>query len=168
MDIQLDTSIGFLDIFILLVLLWAIYKGYKRGPVIHAVSLLIIVVGIALFGIVAENISDYIRDRATVSLNYLHLYLFAIFFIITVWLSHFVMNKIEKSGSYKKGFLNVFLGILASVVKYLYILSIVLCFFSQFDKSYDLVGSQEKKRTQFYESVKSIAPYTIKTVSYLE
>jgi len=168
MDIKLDTSVGFLDIFINLVLIWAIYKGYKRGPVVHAVSLLIIVVGIALFGIISENIADYFRERATVPLNYLHLYFFALFFIISIWISHLVSNKIEKSGPYKKGFLTVLLGILASTIKYLYILSIVLCFFSQFDKSYDLVGSKEKKRTQFYESVKSIAPYTIKTVSYLE
>jgi membrane protein required for colicin V production len=168
MNIKLDTSVGFLDIFIILVLIWAIYKGYKRGPVVHAVSLLIIVVGIALFGIISENIADYIRDRATVSLSYLHFFIFALFFIITLWLSHIVSNKIEKGGTKTKGLLNITLGILASSIKYLYILSIVLSFFSQIDKSYDLVGSQEKKRTKLYETVKSIAPYTIKTVSYLE
>jgi membrane protein required for colicin V production len=168
MDIKLDTSVGFLDIFIILVLLWAIYKGYKRGPMVHAVSLLIIVVGIALFGIISENIADYIRDRATVSLNYLHLFVFAVFFLITIWISHMVSNRIEKGGANKKGFVNIILGILASSIKYLYILSIVLSFFSQIDKSYDVVGSKERKRSKFYETVKSIAPYTIKTVSYLE
>lgn len=169
MDININTALSFLDIFIVLVLIWAIFKGYKRGPVVHAVSLLIIVVGIALFGAISTSIADYIRDRATVPLINLHFIVFAVLFSATTWLANFVSNKIETGGAAKpKNIAGIFLGILASVVKYLYILSILLLFFAQFDKSYNLTEPGEKGRTKLYHTVKSIAPYTIKTVSFLE
>lgn len=168
MDIKVDTAVSFLDVFIVLVLIWAIYKGYKRGPVVHASSLLVIVTGIAVFGIISISIADYIRDRATVSMDNLHFYIFAILFMATTWLSNFVANKVEKGTSKPKGIVSIILGILASVVKYLYILSITLLFFAQFDNSYNLINSEEKRRTKFYTTVKNIAPETIKTVSFLK
>ena len=168
MDIKVDTAISFLDVFIVLVLIWAIFKGYKRGPVVHALSLLIIVIGIAVFGIASKSIADFFRDRATVPLDNLHFYIFAILFMATTWLSNFVANKVEKGASKPKGFISIILGIVASIVKYLYILSITLLFFAQFDKSYNMTDDVKKRRTKLYETVKSIAPETIKTVSFLE
>lgn len=168
MDIKVDTAVSFLDVFIVLVLIWAIYKGYKRGPVVHALSLLIIVIGIAVFGIVSESIAGFIRDRATVPMDNLHLYIFAILFMATAWLSNFVANKVEKGAAKPKGIISIALGILVSVVKYLYILSITLLFFAQFDNSYNLVDDTEERRTKLYIAVKSIAPETIKTVSFLK
>lgn len=168
MDIKVDTAVSFLDIFIVLVLIWAIFKGYKRGPVVHALSLLVIVIGIAVFGIVSESIADFVRDRATVSMDNLHLYIFAILFLASCWLSNFVAGKVEKGSSKPKGILIIALGILVSIIKYLYILSITLLFFAKFDNSYNLVGASEKSRTKLYTTVKSIAPETIKTVSFLK
>jgi membrane protein required for colicin V production len=169
MDININTAVSFLDVFIVLVLIWAIYKGYKRGPVVHAVSLLIIVVGIALFGAISTSIAGYISDRATVSLDNLDLIVFAVLFTATTWLANFISKKTEAAGAAKpKGIGSIALGILASLVKYLYILSITLLFFAQFNKSYQLIDAGEEERTKLYTTVKSIAPATIKTVSFLD
>ncbi len=171
MDVEFDAAISFFDIFIILVLIWAIYKGFKRGPVVHAISLLILIAGIAIFGYMSEGIAEYIRERARTQENlpYLHYTIFAILFSATVWLSNFVGDKIEKgAGSKPKGILNISLGIIAGVVKYLYLLSILLLFFSQLDRSYNLVGSKEKSNSKLYKTVKNIAPDTIKTVAFLK
>ncbi len=169
MDVKIDTAISFLDVFIVLVLIWAIFKGYKKGPVVHAVSLLIIVIGIALFGMISNSIAEYIRDRATVSLDNLQFIVFAVLFSATLWLANFVSRKVEIAAAAKtKGIGSIALGILAGLIKYLYILSITLLFFAQFDKSYNLINTGEKSRTKLYTTVKSIAPATIKTVSFLE
>jgi len=169
MDININTAISFLDVFIVIVLIWAIFKGYKRGPVVHAVSLLIIVVGIALFGAISTSIADYIRDRATVTLDNLHFIVFAVLFIATTWLANFISNKVDTAGGSKpKGIGSIALGILASVIKYLYILSISLLFFAQFNRGSNMVDVTEENRTKLYTTVKGIAPSTIKTVSFLE
>lgn len=169
MDVKIDTAISFIDVIIVLVLLWAVFKGYKKGPVIQAVSLLIIVIGIAVFGAASTSIADYIRDRATVSLENLHHIVFAVLFSATLWLANFVSAKIEAAQASKpKGIGAISLGIIVSIIKYLYILSIFLLFFAQFDKSYNLMDGTDENRTKLYTTVKSIAPYTIKTVSFLE
>jgi membrane protein required for colicin V production len=164
---NVELAVSFIDIFIGLVLIWAIYKGYKRGPVVQAVSLLIIILGIALFGSASVSIADYIRERSTVDLPNLHIIFFIIFFAASVWLSNFVGNKIEKTAAKPKGFLNIFLGILANVIKYIYLLSILLLLFAGIDNKYDLVGRKEKKNSKLYETVRDIAPNTIKTVEFL-
>ncbi|MCF6366373.1 MAG: CvpA family protein [Bacteroidales bacterium] len=168
---EIDATISFLDVFIVLVLIFAIFKGYKRGPVVHAISLLIIVSGIAIFGYMSEGIADYIRERirSNENLPSLHLYIFAFLFSATVWLSNFVADRIEKgAGSKPKGILNISLGIIASVIKYLYLLSVLLLFFAGFDKSYNIIGTKEKNNTKFYKTVKNIAPDTIKSVAFLK
>ena len=170
MDIKVDTAISFLDIFIIIVLIWAIFKGYKRGPVVHALSLLVIVIGIAVFGYMAPQIGEFIREkvRSQNNLPYIHFYIFALLFAATVWLSNFVANRTEKASAKPKGIISILLGILASSVKYLYILSIFLLYFGQFDKSYEFINSEEKRRTKLYEGVKNLAPNTLKTVSFLD
>jgi len=171
MDLQIDAAISFLDVFIVLILIWAIFKGYKRGPVVHAISLLILVAGIAIFGYMSEGIAEYIREKARTQENlpYLHLYIFSILFFATIWLSNFVANKIEKgAGSKPKGILNISLGIIASIIKYLYLLSIILLFFAKFDDSYNIIGAKEKHNTKLYKTVKDFAPDTIKTVAFLK
>ena len=168
MDVEFDAAISFFDIIIVLVLIWAIYKGFKRGPVVHAISLLILIAGIAIFGYMSEGIAEYIRERASVKMPNLHITIFAILFSATIWLSNFVGDKIEKgAGSKPKGILNIALGILASVIKYLYLLSILLLFVSQ-TGLYSKVGSKEKDNSKLYTTVKNIAPDTIKTVAFLK
>jgi len=169
MNVEINTAFSFIDVFIILVLIWAIYKGFKRGPIVHALSLLVIVLAIAVFGAVANSIADYIKDRATVSMENLHHYIFIILFLASVWLSNLIADKIEKSvGAKPKGIINIALGIIASSLKYLYLLSIFLLYFAQVDSSFDILSSTEKRETRLYKTVKNIAPATIKTVNFLK
>jgi membrane protein required for colicin V production len=169
MNIEINTAISFIDVFIVIVLVWAIYKGFKRGPVVHALSLLVIVLGIAIFGSASVAIADAINQGLTSSVENLHYYIFVILFLITIWLSNFISDKIEKSvGAKPKGIVNVILGILTSSLKYLYFLSIFLLYLSQFDNAYDIISSKEKRRSQLYEIVKNMATSTIKTVNFLK
>ena len=169
MNVDINTAISFIDIFIGLVLIWAIYKGYKRGAIVHSISLLVIVLGIALFGSASSQISDYIQDRTTISIDNAHYYIFVILFLGTIWLSDFIANKVEQNTtSNPKAVLNIILGILISSVKYLFLLSVFLLFISQIDNSYNFISSKEKNASNLYEIVKNIAPETIRTVDFLK
>ncbi|NPA44179.1 MAG: CvpA family protein [Chlorobi bacterium] len=168
MDVEINAAISFIDVFIVIVLIWAIYKGFKRGPIVHALSLLVVVLGIAIFGTVSVSIADKINQSLTSSIDTLHYFIFAILFIAAVWLSNFISDKTEINlGTKPKGIVNIILGILTSTLKYLYLLSIFLLYFSLIDNSYNIVGSVEKRRSKLYKTVKNIAPATIKTISFL-
>jgi membrane protein required for colicin V production len=166
MNSQINISgISIIDVLLILVLFWAVYKGYKRGPIVHSLSLLIVISGIALFGILSEEVSDFIRRRSTESLNNLELYIFGVLFSATLWLSNLVADKTEKSSSASlKKPVNIILGILASSIKYLYITSIILLFVSQSG----MLSLKQQRKSRFYKTVKLTAPQTIKSVGFLK
>ncbi len=166
MGSQINISgISIIDILLVFVLIWAIFRGYRRGPIVHGLSLLIVVVGITVFGLLSTQISDFIRQRSTVSLSNLEFYVFSVLFSATLWLSNIVADKSEKAGSVSlKKPVNIILGILASCVKYLYIVSILLLFVSQSH----ILSSKQERKSRLYKIVKLTAPSTIKTVTFLK
>lgn len=166
MDSQINISgISIIDVLLILILIWAIFRGYQRGPIVHALSLLTIIAGIAVSGSLSTEIADFIRQRSTAALSNIEIYIFAILFSATLWLSNLVADKSEKASSVSlKKPVNIILGILTSSIKYLYIMSIILLFLTQ---SHVLSSKQERK-SRFYKTVKNTAPTTISTVTFLK
>ncbi|NOZ36124.1 MAG: CvpA family protein [Chlorobi bacterium] len=166
MDSQINISgISIIDVLLILILIWAIFRGYQRGPIVHALSLLTVIAGIAVSGSLSTEITDFIRQRSTVSLSNIEIYIFAILFSATLWLSNLVADKAEKASSVSlKKPVNIILGILTSSIKYLYIVSIILLFLTQ---SHVLSSKQERK-SRFYKTVQNTAPTTIRTVTFLK
>jgi len=166
MNSQIDISgISIIDVLLVIVLIWAIFKGYKKGPVVQSLSLLVIVAGIAVFGLLSTEISDFIQRRWSGQLNNLEFYIFGALFSATVWLSNIVADKTEKASSVNlKKPTNIILGILANTVKYLYITSIILLFVSQSG----ILPLKYEYKSRFYKTVKLTAPVTIKTVNFLK
>ncbi len=162
-------EVSIIDVFITIVLVWAIYIGAKKDPIVHSLSLLVVIAGIIIFGYISIKIADYLTDTVNISINYLHHYIFAFLFIAIVWLSGFVGDKVEQtSGGKPKAVLSIGLGILSSLIKYIFFLSIFLLYFSQIDSSYNLLSSRSKRNSKLYEIVKNIAPSTIKTINFLK
>ncbi len=166
MDSQIDISgISIIDVLLVLILIWAVFKGYKRGPVVHSLSLLVILAGIAAFGLISTELADFINAKWKGSINHLDIYIFSVLFSAAVWLSNLVADKAQSASSVSmKKPVNIILGILTSVIKYLYIVSIILLFISL---SGYLPGKYERK-SKFYKTVKLTAPATIKTVNFLK
>ncbi|RLD50171.1 MAG: hypothetical protein DRI94_09360 [Bacteroidetes bacterium] len=166
MNTQIDISgISIIDVLLVLILIWAIFRGYQRGPVVHSLSLLVIVAGIAIFGLLSTEVSDFINNSRSGQLNNLEYYIFGALFSATIWLSNIVADKTQKtsSASLKKP-VNIILGILTSSIKYLYIISIFLLFFSQSG----ILPAKYERNSRFYKIVKLTAPATIKTVDFLK
>jgi len=163
---QIDISgISIIDVMLVLILIWAIFKGYKRGPVVHSLSLLVVLAGIAVFGLVSTELADFIGQKWRGGINNLDSYIFAVLFSATIWLSNVVADKARNASSVSmKKPVNIILGIITSSVKYLYIVSIILLFISQ---SGFVSGKQERK-SKFYKTIKLTAPTTIKTVNFLK
>lgn len=166
MNSQIDISgISIIDVLLVLVLIWAIFKGFKRGPVVQSLSLLVILIGIAVFGLISTELADFISGKWKGNLSNSDVYIFAVLFSATLWLSNLVADKTEKSSSASlKKPINIILGVIASSIKYLYITSIVLLFISQSS----ILPLKQERKSRFYKVVKLTAPSTIKTVNFLK
>ncbi|NPA67629.1 MAG: CvpA family protein [Chlorobi bacterium] len=159
------SGISIIDVLLAVVLIWALFKGYKRGPVVHSLSLLAILAGIAVFGLVSTELANFIGAKWRGGISNLDIYIFAVLFSATLWLSNIVADKAQSSSNVNmKKPVNIILGMLTSAIKYLYITSIILLFVSH---SGLLPGKYERK-SRFYKTVKLTAPATIKTVNFLK
>ncbi len=167
--IAFDINLSFFDVIIFSVLFWAIYRGYTRGSIIHSVALLVLVAGTVIAAKFSYFIYDFFTMRAKIPLVNLPVIIFSILFILAVLGSHFVANKvIGNIGKTPKGMTNRVLGIFVNLVKYLFMISIVLIFIFKLDASFNFIHKKEKERTNFFYPVLSIAPSAFRVLRFPE
>lgn len=116
-----------IDILLLLILFLAIFKGYQRGLIVGAFSLIAIVVGIAAAIKLSAVVAIYIGDTVKISQQWLPVISFIVVFIIVVLLVRLGANMIQRvieTASF--GWLNRLGGIALYVVIYIIVFSILL------------------------------------------
>lgn len=164
-----NLNISFFDFLIVIILFWAVYRGYIRGAIIHSVSLLVLLAGIVISAKIAYSISDYMQERSRIPLYNLPLILFGILYIGAVVGAHITTQKvIGNIGKEPKGMANRIMGVFVSITKYLYMISVILIFVYKLDSNLNFINQNEKKKTVFFYRVLSIAPTTFKILIFPE
>jgi len=142
----------FIDIILVLPLLWGIYKGITKGLIIMVTTL------VALIGGVYAGIhfSHYLSGLFESFMNpkYLELVCFALMFIGVV-LGVFWLGKIVDKGVKKLslGWLNTIGGAVFGILKYGLILSILLSFINRIDSGQNFVTPEIRQRSLLYTPV---------------
>ena len=169
MDIYVDIGLSLFDLLITVVLFWAIYRGYKRGAIIHSVALLVLLGGIIVSAKLSYMFYNFLSERSRIPLVHLPVVLFAVLFFLTVIGAHFTANKVTGSiGENPKGMTDRLLGVLVNVVKYLFMTSVVLVFIFKIDASFDFIHKDEKAKTRLYYPVLSVAPSAFRILRFPE
>ena len=86
----------YLDILIAIPLLWAAYRGFKKGLVIELAGLAALILGIYCALKFSDFISDFIVEQWAYEGKYLPIISFALTFIVVVLLVHLLGKAIEK------------------------------------------------------------------------
>lgn len=142
---------NYIDILILLPLLWAIYKGFTKGFIIEVSSLIALILGIFL----AINFSDVAKDILTNNLDvhskYMNYIAFGITFIVVVIAVNLVGKLISKLvHAIALGFINRLLGSAFSLAKSLIIICVIISIFESFDKKFHIVKINHKQESILY------------------
>ncbi len=169
MEVYVNIGLSFWDFLITIIMIWAIYRGYVKGAIVHAVTLLVILAGIAISARVAYTVFDMTQTQFRVPLYNMPVVIFGTLFTFTVFLAHFVGNKvIANLGKTALGIKNRLLGILINVIKYLFMLSIALIMIFKIDANHEFISQTEKERTKFFFPVMNIAPSIFKSLRFPE
>ncbi len=159
---SLQTSIQLIfDIAILIVFAYAAYIGLRKKMLYQTLSTLIFIIGIAFFGYISTVISRYIREHIAVINGMTH-YVFALLFVVALSGAHYLGGITGKKRHNKKTPVRI-LAMLASLVKYAYVLSIILLYYAYF--LYHI--ENQYQGGVIYQFVKTLAPRTIQTLSFL-
>lgn len=150
-----------LDIIVVIILLFAIIKGYQRGLIIGIFSFIALFVGLAAAIKLSTVVAGYIGKSVKISDQWLPLIAFVVVFIIVVLLVRLVAKIIERSVQFAMlGWVNRLGGIIFYVALYLTVVS-VLFFYAEQIK---LIQPATIDRSFTYHYIRPLGPKAINTL----
>jgi len=157
---------NYLDIILVIPLLWGLYKGVSKGIIKELASLMALIVGI--YGAVhfADSIQPYIKNSLSIESSFLPILSFAITFIgivLVVRVIGFIVDKIIKLVAL--GFISRVLGGVFGVLKTAYIISALLLIVNTFDYYLNLIPLEQKNASVLYRPLSNMIPSIAPNVS---
>lgn len=153
---------NFLDIIILVPILYAAYKGFKHGFIIELFTLLAILVGIY----VGIHFSDAVAAWMKKTFNWNSPYLPVISFTVTflgvgamIYFGGKVAEKMIKVVHLSP--INKALGIVFATLKAVYIFSVVLVILESYDEKGAFIPEKAKSESLLYHPVKDVSTKTV-------
>lgn len=143
-----------LDLIVYLVLLLALYEGWRRGLILQLCSLGGIVVAIWLAARYGVSVGEWLRmDQAVAQAGG-----FAVVLVVTILLVALVGRLLRKLFHFAGfGLLDVVLGIAIALVKYLLLLSVAFAALDNLNADYGLVGQQTVEQSRWYLPVRELS-----------
>ena len=148
-----------LDLIIAIVLLWAIYTGFRKGLIIQLFSLIALFLGI--YGAIKFSgiVSDYLTSKNYFDGKPIPIISFTATFIIIVILVQIIARIIEKFVELiELGLINRIFGAIFSIVKYMLILSVILVILKNFNINSKSFQKEEGRSSILYKPVLNFAP----------
>lgn len=153
---------NFIDILIIVPLIYACYKGFKHGFVIELFTLLAILVGIYVGIHFSDTVADWMKTSLGWKSEYLPVIAFTITFLAVGAMIYFGGKMVEKMIKVVQlSPLNKALGIVFAGLKMLYILSVVLVLIESYDERGNFFPEETKKNSLLYEPVCKVSTTTI-------
>jgi len=157
---------NYLDIILVIPLLWGLYKGVSKGIIKELASLMALIIGI--YGAVhfADSIQPYIKSSLSIESSFLPILSFAITFIgivLVVRVIGFIVDKIIKLVAL--GFISRVLGGVFGVLKTAYIISALLLIVNTFDYYLNLIPLEQKNASVLYRPLSNMIPSIAPNVS---
>lgn len=157
---------NFLDILIVIPVLFAIYRGFKKGFIIELFTLLAILVGIYVGIHFSDFTANWLKETFEWDSPYLPVVAFTLTFLAVGALIYFggkVLEQMVKVVQLTP--LNKALGIVFSGIKGIYIVSMVLVLVESYDEKSHFFPKETKEKSLLYTPVKNVSTYTIPAVS---
>lgn len=156
---------NYLDIIICIPLVWGLYKGFTKGLVVEAASL--VAFGLGVWG--GVHFSNYVAEKIRISLDwqseYLPIVSFALTFlliVIIIFLLAKIVQRLVEGMSLSA--VNKLGGAVFGALKYAFIMSVVIYIIDAVEKSYPIVSIKAQKSSLLYEPVGKVAPLLIPTL----
>lgn len=156
---------NFIDAILIIPLLWAAYKGFKKGLIIEIFSLLALFAGIYGGIHFSDLVADWLKDAVNIKEKYLPAVSFALTFIGVVVLVFYLGKMLEKvitMAAMKP--LNKIAGAGFSLLKYGLILSIILGFLLPICKNLDILDQSSIEGSVLLEPVHDFALVVIPAI----
>ena len=153
---------NYIDITLCIPLVWGLYKGFTKGLIIEAASM--IAFGLGVWG--GIHFSGWVADKITTTFNwqseYLPIVSFALTFLVIIIAVYFIAKLIQRLvEGMELGAINKIGGAFFGTLKFALIMSVVIFMINAIEKSYPMISFEAKKESLLYTPVGKIAPLII-------
>ena len=152
---------NYLDILLVLPLIYGAWRGFKKGFIIEIFTLLALLVGIYAGIHFSDFMSNLLKNNG-VTTKYLPVIAFTITFLgvgAMVYFAGRALEKVIKAVALSP--LNKFAGLLFGLLKILYICSALLVILESIDEKSDFIPTEQKEGSLLYIPVKETSLKTI-------
>lgn len=152
----------FIDFVILLLFIWAVYKGWRQGFLKEIISMVGFVVGLFVAAELYSSFGGFLSPHIGASPTVANILAFLVLWIVVPILLGLLANLLTKAlKGMKIGLPNSILGAVVSVLKYLILMSCVFNVMSFLG----IVGKDKAEKSYLYEPVKNSLGYAFKAYS---
>ena len=153
-----------IDIIVIILLIFAIFKGLRNGLVVAVFSFLAFVIGLAAALKLSTVVAEYLGTNTNISQRWLPVLAFAIVFLIVVFLVRLGAKAIE--GMLRLvmlGWLNKIGGLIFYALLYLFIFSIILFYAVQLN----IFKPETLETSTTYSYIQPIGPKVISALGVI-
>jgi len=156
---------SFVDIIIIVPLLYAAWIGFRKGLIIEVFALLALLVGIYAGIHFSDWTSKLIKDNIDIEGKYLPVVAFTVTFLAVGAMVFFAGKMIERMlRMVNLSPINKILGVFFGLIKMLYTLSILIILIETYDERGNFIPLEVKEESFLYNPVKVIASATIPAI----
>ncbi|MFY9309586.1 MAG: CvpA family protein [Bacteroidia bacterium] len=153
---------NYIDIIICIPLVWGLYKGFTKGLIIEAASL--VAFGLGVWGgihfseMCATKLSGWFNSHS----EYLPIVSFAVIFLGIVVLVFLIAKLVQRAvEGMALSAINKIGGAIFGSLKFALIMSVLIFIIDAVEKSYPMVSLEAKEKSLLYRPVGKIAPTLI-------
>jgi membrane protein required for colicin V production len=151
---------NFIDMFMLVLLAYAVFKGLVRGFVMQIASLAALILGIYGALKLSGFTSRYLARFFSLDFDYIYLIAVSITFIIVFILIHLIGRALESMiETAQLSLPNKIFGVIFSVFKVILIVGVLLLFIDRVDRRAPLLPKNARENSIFYKPVTSFARF---------
>lgn len=151
-----------LDIFFIIPLVWGFWRGFIKGLVVEAATL--ISFGMAVYGAVklSDSLAGYLKDSRGWTTEYLPVIAFAGIFLVVLIIVYFITKLVERAvEAAALGVVNKLAGAAFGMLKFALVMSLIIFVIEAVEKNISVIPAEKKEGSLLYRPIAAVAPTVI-------
>jgi membrane protein required for colicin V production len=154
-----------IDIVFGIILILGLIQGFRKGLFVELASLIGLIAGIIGAIYFSYFVGDWLVEGTSWSEQTINLAAFAITFVIIIVVVSMAGKLLTRVADFAMlGIVNKIAGAAFAVLKYAFLLSVVLMFLDAANKQLDIVSEEDIEASRLYEPVKMLAPSILPSI----